>query len=141
PANANQSYERKPGGGAGGGQDTDDNQSDFSLVSPSAPQNAASVCLGGGAPTNPAGAGAATPASVAPGDTTLFTLTVTPGTHPPSTGITVTGDLTLIGGSSTQQFFDDGTHGDVTAGDQIFSFQAPVASGTAAGTKNLAITV
>jgi hypothetical protein len=34
----------------------------------------------------------------------------------------VSGNLSTIGGSSTQSFYDDGTHGDITAGDNIFSF-------------------
>src|SRR5205814_2432659 len=53
----------------------------------------------------------------------------------------VVGDLHLIGGSSTQQFADDGTHGDVTPGDNIFSYQIVVASGTSPGTKSLPITL
>lgn len=39
------SYERKPGGALGNGQDTDDNASDFALRNPSAPQNLASACV------------------------------------------------------------------------------------------------
>jgi hypothetical protein len=37
--NLNQSYERKPGGVGGSGQDTDDNASDFQVRAPSDPQN------------------------------------------------------------------------------------------------------
>lgn len=44
--NVDQSYERKPGGGLGSGQDTDDNATDFQLISPSDPQGAASSCHG-----------------------------------------------------------------------------------------------
>jgi uncharacterized protein (TIGR03437 family) len=39
PSNANQSYERKPGGLNGGSQDTNNNFDDFQLISPSDPQN------------------------------------------------------------------------------------------------------
>ena len=42
-ANLNQSYERKPGGAGGSTLDTGDNASDFSLISPSGPQNLSSV--------------------------------------------------------------------------------------------------
>ena len=42
--NLNQSYERKPGGTSGSGQDTDDNASDFKVTSPSDPQNQTSGC-------------------------------------------------------------------------------------------------
>lgn len=38
-ANANQSYERKPGGASGSSQDTNDNPSDFQVRTPSDPQN------------------------------------------------------------------------------------------------------
>jgi hypothetical protein len=43
--NLNQSYERKPGGASGSGQDTDDNASDFQVRNPSDPQNLASGAL------------------------------------------------------------------------------------------------
>ena len=71
--------------------------------------------------------GAANPSTVAAGGSTLLTVAVTNGTNPTSTGVTVTGDLSSIGGSATQQFFDNGTNGDVTGGDNIFSFSATVA--------------
>ena len=96
---------------------------------------------GGSTPTNPSGVGAANPSSVAVGGSTLLTVTVNPGTNPTSTGLAVTGDLTSIGGTATQTFFDDGTNGDVTAGDNVFSFNATVASGTTGGAKSLPITI
>ncbi len=68
--------------------------------------------------------GQATPAMVTSGSPVLLTVTVTPATSPASTGITVTADLSTIGGSATQAFYDDGTHGDVNAGDNVFSFAA-----------------
>src|SRR5262249_9124828 len=55
--------------------------------------------------------------------------------------ITVTGDLTSIGGAASQQFFDDGTHGDATPNDNVFSFQATVAPATSAGAKSLSVTI
>jgi hypothetical protein len=42
--NLNQSYERKPGGASGSGQDTDNNASDFKVTAPSDPQNMAMDC-------------------------------------------------------------------------------------------------
>lgn len=92
-------------------------------------------------PTDPSGVGAATPAIVAPAGSSLLTVTVTPGANPTSTGIVVTGDLTEIGGSSSQSFFDDGTNGDVTSGDNTFSFLATVPAATTTGTKNLPVTI
>jgi predicted extracellular nuclease len=96
---------------------------------------------GGGGPTNPSGNGAASPSTVVPGGSTLLTVNVLPGSNPTSTGITVTGNLTSIGGSATQQFLDDGLNGDDTAGDNIFSYQAAVAAGTTLGAKSLPFTI
>jgi predicted extracellular nuclease len=92
-------------------------------------------------PTNPTGVGSANPGTVAPGGMTLLTVVVTPGANPTSTGITCAGDLSSIGGSSAQSFFDDGTNGDATAGDNTFSFQATVSNGAALGAKTLPITI
>jgi len=92
-------------------------------------------------PTNPSGSGSATPSTVAPGDPTLLAVTVTPGTNPASTGLTVSCDLSSIGGSTTQAFLDDGLNGDPTAGDNIFSFAATVDSGTSEGVKSLACSI
>jgi len=61
--------------------------------------------------TPPTGIGASSPNSLMAGASTLMTVTVTPGANPVSTGIAVSADLMPIGGSSPQQFFDDGTHG------------------------------
>ncbi len=92
-------------------------------------------------PTNPTGTGSATPTSVYPTQSTLLKVKVTPGTNPTSTGITVTGNLSGIGGAAVQQFYNDGTHGDAVAGDSIFSFLAIVSGGTSSGAKSLPITV
>jgi hypothetical protein len=88
-------------------------------------------------PTNPSGVGAATPSAVEAGESSLLTVTVIPGTNPDSTGLSVVTDLSGIGGSAAQAFFDNGTNGDVTAGDNIFSYLATVAPGTTAGAKAL----
>ena len=65
--------------------------------------------------------GAASPSTVTRNQPTLLTIVVTPGTFPASTSIAVAADLTPIGGSAAQVFYDDGTHGDVTAGDGTYS--------------------
>lgn len=120
--------------------DTDNNAADFSAVAPN-PRNSAAPAntCGGSTSTNPSGAGAASPASVAVGGSTLFTVVVTPGVNPVSTGIQVTGNLAAIGGSPAQKFFDDGTNGDVTASDNVFSFRATVSPGTTPGVKTVSI--
>jgi uncharacterized protein len=96
-------------------------------------------CAAGPAP--PTGAGAAFPASVFAGESVLLTVTVTPGTVPPSASYTVTGNLLAIGGSAAQPFFDDGTNGDVAAGDDVFSYRTTVAAGTMAGPIVLPVTI
>lgn len=77
--------------------------------------------------------GSANPTAVTRNQATLLTITVTPGTFPTSTGISAKADLTPIGDSAAQAFYDDGTHGDVTAGDGTYSFSAAVAPATLAG--------
>lgn len=132
-ANLNRSFERLPGGAAGNGTDTDNNSGDFQLITPSAPQNATSTCIGNN-PSNPTGVGAAAPSSVSPGDSTVLTVNVMPGSNPASTGLAVSADLTAIGGSATQTFFDDGLQGgDVVASDNNFTWTATVASGSSTG--------
>lgn len=116
----------------GGCTDTDNNQADFTIAAP-APRNSSS-------PTNTCNLGGqlqagmtASPNTVAPGGNTLLRVTVIPATTPPSTGISVVGNLSDIGGPTTQPFFDDGTHGDTTAGDNVYSFLAVVSQGTSGG--------
>jgi len=88
----------------------------------------------GGGTVSLSGVGSASPSAVPPGGVTLLTTTVTPATNPASTGITVTGNLSsIIGGSASQVFFDNGTNGDVTAGDNIFSFSVTIAGGEPGG--------
>ena len=115
-------------------QDTDSNSADFVTGAPN-PRN---TPVG---TTNPSGAGAATPASVVAGGTTLLTVLVTPGANPTSTGIVVTGDLSSIGGSATEPFFDDGTNGDATANNNTFSFSTVVTVTTTPGAKSLPISI
>lgn len=83
------------------------------------------------------GSGSANPNPVNAGSPTLLTVTVTPANNPPSTGITVNANLAAIGGSASQQFFDNGTNGDVTPGDNIFSFLYTIPPGTLGATVNL----
>lgn len=93
-------------------------------------------------PTNPSGAGSASPNSVLPGETAKLTVAVTPGTNPASTGLTVTANLSAIGGSTSQQFFDDGlSGGDITAGDNVFTYTAVVAPLTSPGAKSLPFSI
>ncbi len=96
---------------------------------------------GGASPTNPSVIGDATPDTVLVGTTTLVTATVTAGENPASAGLAVTGDLSSIGGSASQMFYDDGTNGDVNQSDNIFSYLATIPGNTTAGTKSISLTV
>ncbi len=118
--------------------DTDDNSADFSAGGPS-PRNSASpahFCSSSG----PTGVGAANPSSGPAGTPTLLTVTVTPGTGPTSPIVSVSASLAAIGGASSQTFFDDGTNGDATPNDNVFSFQATVGA-VSGGAKSLPFTI
>ncbi len=122
-----------------GCQDTDNNASDFNTLSPFAPRNTSTpavTCSEAG--TNLFAAINANPTTVSPPGATLLTVTVVPATTPPSSGITVEGNLLDVGGSQTQAFFDNGTNGDVTAGDNVFSYSVTFPAGTPGGTRNVA---
>jgi endonuclease G len=117
-----------------GCNDTDNNVADFTIAAPT-PRNTATpvnVCSGTG--NNLVANGSAIPSTVLPGATTLLRVTVFPATTPPSTGITVNANLTAISGSANQQFFDNGTNGDVTPNDNIFSYQYTIPTTAAGGT-------
>lgn len=124
----------------GGCTETDNNAADFSAGAPN-PRNTASPTFACPLTTNPSGAGAATPSITSAGGTSLLTVTVTPGTNPPSTGLGVTADLTSIGGAVSQVLYNDGTNGDVTAGDNVFSYFATVNAATTPGSKTLPFAV
>jgi uncharacterized repeat protein (TIGR01451 family) len=120
--------------------DTDDNSSDFSSGAPN-PRNTSSpfnVCA---ASTSPSGTGSAQPATLVAGDGTTLLVSVTPGTNPASTGLTVTCDATAISGSATQTLYDDGTNGDATPGDNTFSYATTVPVATSNGDKDLPCTI
>lgn len=123
----------------GGCADTDNNLNDFTIAAPS-PKNTAS-------PTNSCNLGAtlqasggASPSNVAPNVATRLTVTVIPATTPPSSGITVVGNLINIGGSSAQQFFDDGTNGDVTPNDNVYSYLATIPADLGGGQTSVTAT-
>ena len=97
--------------------------------------------IGPGQPTNPIGVGTATPSTPGQTQNTVLTVSVTPGANPASAVHSVNANLSAIGGSAAQQFFDDGTNGDVTPNDNVFSFATTVALGTTVGGKILPFTV
>lgn len=117
--------------------DTDNNGADFSVTTSPNPRNTSSPltpCIA----ANPfAVAGSASPNPVGAGSSALLTAKVTPATSPASTGITVTADVSAFGGSTTQTLYDDGTHGDATAGDNTFSYTLNIPGGQGSGSNNI----
>ena len=85
-------------------------------------------------PTNPtAVATTSGSTAVTAGQSVPLTVTVTPGANPTSTGLTVTGDLTAIGGSATQSF---------TAGaNNTFTYTATIPANATTGAKNLSFAI
>ena len=108
--------------------DTNDNANDFLLGDPN-PHNSSS-------PTNDctalSGFGSANPSSVLQGESTTLTVHVAPGQNPTSTGITVTADLSAIGGSANQAFGGAGS---------TFTFVANVPTNNPPGMKSLPVTI
>jgi 2',3'-cyclic-nucleotide 2'-phosphodiesterase (5'-nucleotidase family) len=94
---------------------------------------AITVAAVAGTSTNPAATAGANPSAVAPGDSVTLTVTVTPGANPASSGLSVTGDLSAIGGSASQT---------LTAGpNNTFTYSATVPANASYGVKHLAFTV
>src|SRR5262249_42029577 len=58
-----------------------------------------------------------------------FTVQTSGGAQPPSTGITVSADLSVLGLGSAQALYDDGTNGDAVAGDGVFTYTAAIPGG------------
>jgi hypothetical protein len=117
--------------------DTNNNASDFLIDGP-IPRNSLLPAHGcGGDATQPFGQGLASPDYLLPSSNTLLTVNVSPAIAPSSTGIGVNADLTSIGGSASQQFYDDATHGDQTAGDNVFSYLQTVGAFIPTGVKNI----
>ncbi|MDQ3920497.1 MAG: lamin tail domain-containing protein, partial [Acidobacteriota bacterium] len=83
-------------------------------------------------PTNPAATGSANPNSLQAGSSTVLTVNVTPGANPASTGVSVSADLSSIGGLSSQPFSGSGN---------TFTYTAGVAPATTPGVKSLPVTV
>jgi hypothetical protein len=81
----------------------------------------------------PQGAGVASPAAICRGGTSTITVSTAPGQNPSSTGITVTADLTSIGGPANASLTDNG--------DGTFSITAAPTPASAAGAKQIPFTV
>jgi uncharacterized protein len=133
-SNLNRGYERRAGTTATY-LDDGNNGADFAVRSPSHPQSRAQCS------TDPSGVGSALPGALDPGASVLLTVRITPGTLPASIDLAVTADLTSIGGANPQPLYDDGTNGDVAAGDNTFSLATTVALDTSAGSQTIPATI
>ncbi len=92
----------------------------FGFISTSTNTGTVNVNVNSQLPSTPA-SGAGTALSVVEGQSGLLRVTTTNGANPVSTATGVVIDTTLIGGSTGVVLVDDGSNGDVTAGDGIFS--------------------
>ena len=100
--------------------DTDNNGMDFTVIAP-APHNSSTGVAALGIAGN----------QVSFLSTQSVTLTATVTYGPATTSTTVTADLSGVGGSASQPMFDDGTNGDATAGDKIYSYKTTITSSAA----------
>jgi hypothetical protein len=121
--------------------DTGNNAADFVAAGP-IPRNDTAPANGCGGKSGQSSAFAvASPDSLDPASDTLLTVRVTPATAPPAPIVSVTANLLSIGGVLSQSFYDDGTHGDQIAGDNVFSVGQLVAAGLSTGAYYLVATV
>ncbi len=92
----------------------------------------------------PTGGGTATPPNVYACGTqgvVLFEVQTLPGTNPPSTGISVTANLSNVNGPTNQPLFDNGTNGDTLAGDGKFSYRYTVPQSSTPGATSVTYTI
>jgi DNA/RNA endonuclease G (NUC1) len=123
-----------------GCKDSDNNLADFDVIAPPIPRNTSSpvvTCAVGG---NLQAALSANPTTVTPGSSTLINVTVIPATSPASTNISVTANLLSLAGLEIQELFDNGTNGDVTAGDNVYSFSITIPAGEDGGLRSISAT-
>jgi uncharacterized protein (TIGR03437 family) len=126
-SDTNQSYERRPGGPAGSTQDTNNNQADFQLISPSDPQNLA------GTPTPVASPSPTPTPSPIPSPTPSPTASPTP-VPTPATAAVVISQIYGGGGNSgapyNHDFIELFNQGDTSQSLAGWSVQYASATGT-----------
>ena len=106
---ANQSYERKPGGLFGSGQDANDNATDFQALTPSDPQNLSSAPVPGASPSpSPSPSASPSPSILpTPSPSASPSPSVTPSPSPMPSVAVVISQLYGGGGNSGAQFRND----------------------------------
>lgn len=102
--------------------DTDNNLNDFDVATAATPRNTSSSVVTCNLGSSIQAAMGLNPSTVVPGGDVIVSITVIPATTPASTGISATANLSGVGGSATQALYDDGTNGDTTAGDNVFTY-------------------
>ncbi len=108
---------------------TGSNNVDFAVGAP-APRNSA-------APGTVCSAGTATPSSVIRNQSTVVAVSPAAG----HTATTMTAGLASIGGTGTQPLVDDGSNGDASAGDGIFSATVVIGQCTLSGTRIIPVAI
>ena len=86
--------------------------------------------------TPPSGIGDADPSAAEIGNSFVATVSVTPGTNPDSSGLSVSLDGTLVDGGAVA-LLDDGNSPDAVAGDNIFTGLVTIGPAAAPGIKSL----
>lgn len=102
--------------------DTDNNLNDFDVVTAANPRNTSSSPVTCNLGSSIQASMGLNPSAIVPGGDIVISISVIPATTPASSGITARANLSAIGGAATQPLYDDGTNGDTTAGDNVFSF-------------------
>lgn len=89
------------------------------------------------------GIGVAIPSSVVAGQSVVCEVTVTPGTCPSSSGVTVTGNVSALSpDSQPAHFYDDGlNYGDRIASDNIYTYSLVVDQSTPPGLQLIPVTI
>ncbi len=95
------------------------------------------IVTAAGGPTNPVGSVTLSPTLGPVGTTVLATVSVLPGTNPPSTGIQVVADATAIDGGSGIVLLDNGVAPDAVSGDNIFSANLTVGANATTGNRTI----
>jgi predicted extracellular nuclease len=136
--NTNRGIERRPGG-VQGHIDTNNNFADFTEIIPGTPKNSdVANCL---TPGSIGITASVSPTALEPGQTLTVFGMVAPGTIPPSSGITVEGDLSAVGGSATTPLADNGVFPDLVANDRLFTTQHLLPNSQPLGAHQVSLTV
>jgi hypothetical protein len=124
----------------GGCTDMDDNATDLFLQPPT-PRNRTFPVAPCNAPTLPEVTAQAVPDPVLAGSVVVLIVSVVPGARPTSTQVTVTADLSPLGGPFDEPLLDDGKLGDAAAEDGRYSLRLTAPPGLIPGTRTLSIRV